>query len=66
MVASVRQFACLRTLSRLNQVQLPSSLEQGVQLSVHRLCLCVCNQAAYADNLADAVDQLLIGDMLYK
>ena len=34
--------------------------EQGIPLQVHGLCLCVCNQVAYADNLADTVDRLLI------
>ncbi len=29
-------------------------------------CLCVYNQSAYADNCADAVDQLLIVDVLYN
>ncbi len=32
----------------------------GVLLTVHGRCLCFCNQWAYADNLADAVDRLLI------
>ena len=27
-------------------------------------CLCVCNQGAYADNLADAVDRLLMNGEL--
>ena len=30
-------------------VELPSSFEKGVQLPVHRLWKCVCNQGAYAD-----------------
>ena len=29
-------------------------------LSVQGVCLCVCNQWAYADNLADVVDRPLI------
>ncbi len=28
----------------------------GGPLPVRKLCLCVCNQMAYADNLADVVD----------
>ena len=29
-------------------------------LPVQGVCLCVCNQYAYADNYTDVVDQLLI------
>ncbi len=44
---SVRLSIRQSTLSRLS-------------LPVWGVCLCVCNQSAYADNRADAVDRLLI------
>ncbi len=49
-------------LDRVQQMQLPSSSKQGVHvpLPVHGLCLCVCNQWAYADYSTWAVDWLLI------
>ena len=42
---------------------LVASVRPSVRPSVNALkpvCLCVCNQSAYADNRADAVDRLLI------
>ena len=36
------------------------SKEQKESLPVYGVCLCVCNQAAYMDNSADVVDELLI------
>ena len=36
------------------------SKEQLESLPVKSVCLCVCNQWAYADNGADAVDRLLM------
>ncbi len=48
LVASVR----LSFRPRLSKVRL--------SLSVRELCLCVCNQRAFEDNVANAVDRLLI------
>ena len=47
---------CISVLSLLVQV----SRNIG-PLPVYGLCLCVCNHGAYADDLEDTVDQLLIG-----
>ena len=59
---------CLSELSWLNRLTfdlgLPSATNgnypqiwsKGWSLPVQDFCLCVCNQGAYADNLADAVD----------
>ena len=55
LVASVRPFVCLSELSWLN----PQIWSKGWSLPVRGFCLCVCNQESEADNLADAVDQLL-------
>ncbi len=49
LVASVRPFICLFVCALLSE-----------PLPVHSVCLCACNQWAYADNRADAVDRLLI------
>ncbi len=38
----------------------PKILSKEWSLPVWMFCLCVCNQGAYADNPADAVDRLLI------
>ena len=37
-----------------------SSLGEGKSGLYRKVVLCVCNQCAFADNRADAVDQLLI------
>ena len=52
LVASVR-LVCPSTHSRLNRLTYES-------LPVWGVCLCVCNESAYVDNRADAVDRLLI------
>ena len=38
----------------------PQVLSKGVPLPVCELCLFVCNQTAYANNLTGVVDRLLI------
>ncbi len=52
---SVHVFVCLSALSWLN-----SHIWSKGSLPVKEFCLCVCDQEAYANNLADAVYQLLI------
>ncbi len=49
LVASVRPFVCLCVLSCPNR----------------SVCLCACNQWAYADNRADAIDRLLIFNRIW-
>ncbi len=53
LVASVRPSVCPSVRPSVNTLT-PESLP------VWSVCLCVCNQSAYADNHADAVDRLLI------
>ena len=50
---SVRPFVCRCLFVR-------ALLFEGWSLLVQRVCLCACNQGAYADHLADAFDRLLI------
>ena len=38
----------------------PQDWRQQKPLPIQRICLCVCNQGAFVDNLTDVVDQLLI------
>ena len=43
-----------------------SALPSAAKIYKSLRSLCVCNQWAYADNCADAVDRLLIGDILLE
>ncbi len=55
---SVRLFICLFVC---RGSALPSAAKSEEELlPVQSVCLCACNQWAYADNCADAVDRLLI------
>ncbi len=59
LVASVRLSVRLDVrLSVLGFAECSKELQES--LPVLGVCLCVCNQWAYADNCADAVDRLLI------
>ena len=60
---SVRPSVRLRTHSRLNRW----TYDLDIWYRSHyqsKVCLCVYNQSAYADNCADAVDRLLIMNVI--
>ena len=48
---NIRGSAC-----QVQQKAIFTSSEEGGPIPDHGLCLCVCNQDAYVDNLVDAVD----------
>ncbi len=53
LVVDIRDLVC-----RVQQRQLPSSLEQRMAITSLNIGLCVCNHGEYADNIADAVGML--------
>ncbi len=57
----VCQFPCLSELSCSN----PQVWSKGWSLPGRGICLCVCNQGALADKIADMVDRHLIFKMIY-
>ena len=63
----MRSFVCTlaaELVGLLDNLELPSSSEQRLDLAVKErcVCVCVCNRWAYVDHLLDAVNQLLIID----
>ncbi len=62
LVASVGPFVCVCSPVRTARGSaLPSAAKSKEEpLPVQSVCLCACNQWAYADNCADAVDRLLM------
>ena len=61
---SVRQRSHGRTVSALG-ARLCRVQQRAIRvLPVLGVCLCICNQSAYADTHTDAVDRLLISAML--
>ena len=54
----------LRTAGDIRSSALPSTVKSNK--SHYQSKVCVCNQWAYADNFADAVDRLLRSDVFIK
>ena len=60
---SDRGFVCLFVCLRSPGSALPSAAKSNwshYQSNFQGVCLCVCNQWAYADNRADAINQLFM------